>query len=54
MQLNPFNTLKNGEPNQTKFSDPPASLVGTEGEYKPREPMYECCFNCGNEEHLAD
>ena len=31
-----LNTLKNGEPNHVKFSDPPASPVGTVGEYKPK------------------
>ena len=49
-----LNTLKNGEPNHVKFLDPPTSLVGAEGEYKPKEPKYKHCFNCGNDEHLAD
>ena len=47
-------TLKNGEPSQVKFSDPPASPVGAEGEYKPEESKYKHCINCGNEEHLDD
>ena len=41
--------MKNGEPNHVKFSDPPASLVGAEGEYKPKEPKLMCCFHCGND-----
>ena len=40
-----LSTLKNGEPNHMKLSDPPTSPVGAEGEYKPKEPKYECCFN---------
>ena len=36
------------------FSDPPASPVGAEGEYKPKEPKYKCCFNFSNDGHLAD
>ena len=37
-----------------KFSDPSASPVGAEGEYKPKEPKYEHSFNCSNDRHLVD